>query len=94
MKVFSAEEYKTAIAVMRAHSCEELADGFLGFLEQAERNGASGGDTPFAWVCYHHDMGVHINAIFDGEIEALRYAVGSGYLKVAPIGIGEIGNLP
>lgn len=35
--MFSAQEYKTAIAVMRAHSCEEIAAGFLGFQEQAER---------------------------------------------------------
>lgn len=35
--MFSARDYKTAIAVLRAHSCGELADGFLGFQEQAER---------------------------------------------------------
>lgn len=51
-------------------------------------------NTPFAWVCYHHDMTVHIVAIFAEEIDALRYAVGSGYLKVAPVGTGEIGGLP
>lgn len=49
---------------------------------------------PFAWICYHHDMGVHIDAIFADEIDALRHAVGSGYLKVAPVGVGEIGILP
>ncbi|WP_157680196.1 hypothetical protein [Mycobacterium dioxanotrophicus] len=49
---------------------------------------------PFAWICYHHDMGVHIDAIFAEEIDALRFAVGSGYLKVAAIGTGEIDNLP
>ncbi|QRY51811.1 hypothetical protein [Mycolicibacterium septicum] len=51
-------------------------------------------DTPFAWVCYTRDIeGTHIGAIFPDEIDALRHAVGS-YLKVAPIGVGEIGDLP
>ena len=47
-----------------------------------------------AWVCYMHDMGVKIDAIFEEEIDALRHAVGSGFLRVAPVENGEIGNLP
>jgi hypothetical protein len=46
------------------------------------------------WVCYQHDMGVKIDALFDNELDALRHAVGTGYLKVAPVESGEIGNLP
>lgn len=38
--MFSSEEYKTAIAVMRAHSCEELTEGFVDFQRQAERREA------------------------------------------------------
>lgn len=47
-----------------------------------------------AWICYHHDMGIHVNAIFDNELDALRHAVGSGYLNVAAVEPGEIGGLP
>lgn len=51
-------------------------------------------EPPFVWVCYHHDMGVHVDAIFATEMSALRHAVGSGYLRVAPVAQGEIGELP
>lgn len=47
-----------------------------------------------AWICWHHDMGIQIAAIFDNELDALRHAVGSGYLKVAAVESGEIGQLP
>lgn len=69
---------------------EEIVDQYLA--EQTEPNDAS--DAPLAWLCYHHDMGPRINAIFAEEIDALRYAVGTGYLNVAPVGSGEISNLP
>lgn len=45
-----------------------------------------------AWVCYQHDMGVKIEAIYANELDALRHAVGTGYLKVAPVEAGEIGS--
>lgn len=69
---------------------EEIVDQYLA--EQPERNDATNG--PIAWLCYHHDMGPRINAIFAEEIDALRYAVSTGYLNVAPVGSGEISNLP
>ena len=69
---------------------EEIVDQYL-----AERPGHDEApEGPIAWICYHHDMGPRINAIFAEEIDALRYAVGTGYLNVAPVGSGEISNLP
>lgn len=38
--MFSSADYKTAIAVMRAHSCEDMADGFLMFQQNAEQREA------------------------------------------------------
>lgn len=35
--MFSAEDYTRTIAVLKAHSCSELAEGFVGFQEQAQK---------------------------------------------------------
>lgn len=43
------------------------------------------------WVVYHFDMGVHVDAIFPEEIDALRYAVDQGFTqKVKRVTAGDI----
>lgn len=41
-------------------------------------HGAEAADAWGCWVVYYFDMGEHIDAVFPGEIEALRYAVKTG----------------
>lgn len=42
-----------------------------------------------AWVTYSWSDGVTVDSIYDTEIDALRAAVSSGYLKVVFLGYGE-----
>jgi hypothetical protein len=35
--MFTADEYRTAIKVLRDHSCEDLAEGFVEFAKRAEK---------------------------------------------------------
>lgn len=45
--------------------------------------------TDGVWVTYWHDMGVHVEAIYDDELEALRgMEKSSGLLRVAFVPFG------